>query len=40
MGAIMFHLTPINRSSLTAVEVSKGGLKFGKNDLSSAVLKI
>jgi len=40
MAAMMCKNTSINRSSLTAVEVSKGGLKFGKNDLSLAVLKI
>jgi len=37
----MLNNTSFNRSSsFTSVGVSKGGLKFGKNDLSSAVLKI
>ena len=32
--------TSINRSSFKAVGVIKGGVKFDKNDLSPAVLKI
>ena len=40
MGAMRLNNTSINRSSLTAVGVSKGELKFGKNDLSPAVQKM
>jgi len=37
----MFINTSINRSSFETVAVCKGGgLKFGKNDVSSAVQKI
>jgi len=40
MGAIMLINTSINRSSSKGVGVRKGGLKFDKNDLSPAVLKM
>jgi len=40
MGAMTFSNTLINRSSSKAMEVCKRGLKFDKNDLSPAVLKI
>jgi len=40
MGAMMLNNTQINRSSLTAVGVCKGGLKFGKNDLFPAVQQL
>jgi len=40
MRAMMLSNTSINRSSFKAMRVSRGGVKFDKNDLSSGVLKI
>jgi len=40
MGAMMLNKTSTNRSSVKAVGVCKGRLKFDKNDLSLPVRKI